>query len=296
MNLGDIKDIDIDNLPYTDIITHGSPCQDFSIAGNQKGADKNSNTRSSLMWHTVEIIKKVNPKYVIWENVKNVLSDKHKHNFENYLEVLRSNGYINHSKVINAKHWGIPQNRERIFIVSIREDLNKNFKFPISSLERQQSLFNQNVVNIEPKILADVLTTDVDEKYYISDDKVKIILKKFNFRGKQKFYCCPLKFMNRNQNNLPAKYFMCLDANNTNGVLEKDKKSVRKLTPIECFRLMGFSDRDYWKARDKIKKKCAKNNEIDLYLYKMAGNSIVVNVLEYIFKELFKEKLQKKVS
>ena len=129
------------------------------------------------MWYTVEIIKKIKPKYIIWENVKNVLSDKHKHNFDKYLEILRDSGYKNHSKVINAKHWGIPQNRERVFVVSIREDINKDFKFPISSLKSQQSLFNTNVIDIEPKILADILENEVDEKYYLSDEYMERFIK-----------------------------------------------------------------------------------------------------------------------
>ncbi|MFW6377753.1 MAG: DNA cytosine methyltransferase, partial [bacterium] len=181
-NLGDITKIDIDSLPYVDLITHGSPCQDFSIAGKQKGADKGTNTRSSLIWNTVEIIKHTKPKYVIWENVKNVLSEKHIHNFKKYKKTLRELGYKNYSKVINAKHWGIPQNRERIFVVSIRQDIDTGFCFPISSLEGQQSLFNQNVIDIEPKVLRDVLENEVDEKYYIDDKKTRELLKELTVK------------------------------------------------------------------------------------------------------------------
>ena len=90
LNFGDITKIDIKNLPKADLITHGSPCQSWSLAGKNEGGDKGSGTRSSLMWYSVEIIREVRPKYVIWENVKNVLSKKHRHNFDLYIDLLGS--------------------------------------------------------------------------------------------------------------------------------------------------------------------------------------------------------------
>lgn len=107
------KDCDVD------LIMHGSPCQDFSTCGKNAGGDEGSGTRSSLMYETIRIVEKLKPKYVIWENVKNVLSKKHIHNFNSYLELLESLGYKNYYKVLNAKDYGIPQNRERVFTVSI---------------------------------------------------------------------------------------------------------------------------------------------------------------------------------
>lgn len=101
------KDLDVD------LIMHGSPCQDFSVAGLGKGGDKGSGTRSSLMYETLRIVAKLKPKYVIWENVKNLLSKKHIHNFEAYQEAMRELGYVNYYKVLNARDYGIPQNRER---------------------------------------------------------------------------------------------------------------------------------------------------------------------------------------
>ena len=112
------KDIEVD------LIMHGSPCQDFSLAGKQAGGDEGSGTRSSLMYETIRIVKKTKPKYIIWENVKNVLSKNHKHNFEAYITQLRLLGYYSYYQVLNAKDFGIPQNRERVFCVSIRSDVN----------------------------------------------------------------------------------------------------------------------------------------------------------------------------
>ena len=144
-----------------DLIMHGSPCQDFSLAGKQAGGDKDSGTRSSLMYETIRIVEKLKPKYVVWENVKNLLSKKHIHNFNAYLETMEQLGYTNYYQVLNAKDYGIPQNRERVFTISIRKDINRVFTFP-----QPQELKTK---------LKDVLEDDVDEKYYISDKMVKYI-------------------------------------------------------------------------------------------------------------------------
>ena len=111
-----------------DLLFHGSPCQDFSLAGKQAGGDKDSGTRSSLMYETIRIVEKLKPKYVIWENVKNLISKKHRHNFDAYLETMESLGYTNYYQVLNAKDYGIPQNRERVFTVSILG--NESYEFP----------------------------------------------------------------------------------------------------------------------------------------------------------------------
>ena len=142
-----------------DLIMHGSPCQDFSVAGLNKGGDKGSGTRSSLMYETLRIVEKLKPKYVIWENVKNLLSKKHRHNFDAYIEAMEKLGYHSQYQVLNAKNFGVPQNRERVFTVSIRNDLNVDFKFPESQ-----------TLNIR---LKDVLEPQVDEKYYLSDEQTK---------------------------------------------------------------------------------------------------------------------------
>ena len=154
-----------------DLISHGSPCQDFSLAGKQAGGDKDSGTRSSLMYETIRIVEKLKPKYVIWENVKNLLSKKHRHNFDAYLETMESLGYTNYYQVLNAKDYGIPQNRERVFTVSILDNHTekdekislfvKDFKFP----EKQELKLK----------LKDMLEDEVDEKYYLSDKMVEYI-------------------------------------------------------------------------------------------------------------------------
>lgn len=158
-----------------DLIMHGSPCQDFSVAGLNKGGDKGSGTRSSLMYETLRIVEKLKPKYVIWENVKNLLSKKHRHNFDAYIVAMSELGYVSKYQVLNAKDYGVPQNRERVFTVSCRTDgdadifdaFNDDFNFP-------------NPIPLEHR-LKDILENNVDERYYLSDEQVsRIKLSSFN--------------------------------------------------------------------------------------------------------------------
>ena len=168
------KDIEVD------LIMHGSPCQDFSVAGKQAGGDVGSGTRSSLMYETVRIVGKLRPKYVVWENVKNLLSKKHKHNFDAYIETINILGYNSYYQVLNAKDYGIPQNRERVFTISIRKDIDDgSFKFP----EKEPLLLR----------LKDMLEDEVDEKYYLNNVQIDKI-KASNFcvnqrRIQEKDYC-----------------------------------------------------------------------------------------------------------
>lgn len=292
-----------------DLIMHGSPCQDFSVAGKGAGGDKDSGTRSSLMYETLRIVEKLKPKYVIWENVKNLLSKKHIHNFEAYQEAMRELGYVNYYQVLNAKDYGIPQNRERVFTVSIREDIYDNtFKFPEKMV-------------LEKK-LKDILDDEVDEKYYLSEDRLDVIYKweqrqKENGRGfrfdvkngnsigravttsgdrpcstnyvaiktaNKKGYdlaqegdSIDLAYPNSTtrRGRVGHELSKTLECSDTMGTLQNYR--IRKLTPKECWRLMGFDDEDFEKAE-----KVNSNTQ----LYKQAGNSIVVNVLEGILRSL----------
>lgn len=241
------KDIDVD------LVMHGSPCQDFSLAGLQAGGDEGSGTRSSLMYETVRIVEKLKPKYVIWENVKNVISKKHIHNFNNYIDRLNELGYTSYYQVLNAKDYGIPQNRERVFVVSIKQELNKHFRFP-------------NPITLE-KNVKDILETNVDEYYYKVCSSMINALK----IGKVKDIT----------NNKYSQTLTTKQARWNNAGLIKDGERYRYLTPLECYLLMGFEKEDYLKAKEVTS---------ITQLYKQAGNSIVVNVLEGILKELLCKK------
>ena len=244
------KDIDVD------LIMHGSPCQDFSLAGKQAGGDEGSGTRSSLMYETIRIVEKLKPKYVIWENVKNLLSKKHIHNFNAYLETMEQLGYTNYYQVLNAKDYGIPQNRERVFTVSILG--NKKYEFP----QKQELKLK----------LKDMLEDEVEEKYYLSEKLIKCLRSKKNYNG----YIRERQFLNNINPQLATT--LCAAASvRANNTFIKNNKGIRKLTPKESFRLMGFDDSDFEKAE-----KVNSNTQ----LYKQAGNSIVVNVLEAILKEI----------
>ena len=281
------KDIEVD------LIMHGSPCQDFSLAGKQAGGNKDSGTRSSLMYETIRIVEKLKPKYVIWENVKNLLSKKHRHNFDAYLKTMEELGYTNYYQVLNAKDYGIPQNRERVFTISIRKDISEAFIFP------------------EPQVLKskirDVLEDEVDEKYYLNDTQIKRIHTTTYNVGKTRIQkkdwrdtLCARDWKDPKCVEVIRKYGIfdtekskhqagsVYDKNGLSPTLDtmqggwrqpciEEKLRIRKLTPKECWRLMGFDDEDFEKAT-----KVNSNTQ----LYKQAGNSIVVNVLEEILTNL----------
>lgn len=304
----EVQDITTYNkeLKNVDLITHGSPCQDFSVAGKQAGGDLGSGTRSSLLYETIRIVGQVRPKYILWENVKNILSAKHKHNFGKYIETLNILGYNSYYQVLNAKDYGIPQNRERVYTISIRKDIdNNNFEFPGKE---------------ELKLmLKDVLEAEVDEKYYLSDRMLNFFHKHTEVQ-KEKGNGFAFTVTNEDTiaKSITTRVGACRTDDNYIKVIGKlDIKghdyikrvyssegisptltnmqggnrqpkvlensyiatSIRKLTPRECWRLMGFSDEDFEKAKNVP----TSNTQ----LYKQAGNSIVVNVLEKIFANLF---------
>lgn len=285
-----------------DLLTHGSPCTTFSASGKQTGGDEGSGTPSSLMWYSVNIIKKVKPKIIIWENVKNVLSSRHVHNFNKYLDTLSEAGYNNYYKVLNAKDYNVPQNRERIFVVSIRRDIgDKIFHFP----EKEELKLR----------LKDVLEDEkaIDKKYYLNDVQLSRVSKtshrliqvgakaegaairgRYNSDGKVEQQLelngqeisNAITTVNKDSmvivvgNYMPSGHEAgrvvsdegCAPTVKENhgtvtAVQIQENTRVRKLTPRECFRLMSFDDEDYDAA---VK----------------AGNSIVVKVLEKIFKQL----------
>lgn len=166
-NLQDVTKVDIlDILDDVDLITYGFPCQDISNAGKQKGfTDENGErTRSGLFFEALRIIEDYNPKFAIAENVKALTSKKFTEEFRIVLESLEEAGYNNYWQVLNAKDYGIPQNRERVFIISIRKDIDKGFTFP-------------QPLPLELR-LKDILEENVEESYYLSDDTVNKLVPK----------------------------------------------------------------------------------------------------------------------
>ena len=163
MNLGDITKINENDLPKDiDLITYGFPCQDISLAGKQKGLfnEDGTQTRSGLFFEALRLIEATQPRVAIAENVKNLVGKKFKEQFEIVLDSLEQAGYNNYWQVLNARDFGIPQNRERVFIVSIRKDIDTGlFEFPQGfPLELR---------------LKDMLEESVDERYYLTDQATK---------------------------------------------------------------------------------------------------------------------------
>jgi DNA (cytosine-5)-methyltransferase 1 len=164
-NLGDIKKVWGKNLPYADLLVWGFPCTDISVAGKQLGIVEGE-TRSGLYYEGLRILRETKPKYSIIENVKNLTGKQFKAEFEQILKDIEKLGYNNYWKVLNAKDYGIPQNRERVFIVSIRIDIDTDtFKFPVG--------FDNGLR------LKDLLEDKVDERYYISQEKTEKLLNQF---------------------------------------------------------------------------------------------------------------------
>ena len=273
------KDIEVD------LISHGSPCQDFSLAGKQAGGDKNSGTRSSLMYETIRIVEKLKPKYVIWENVKNLLSKKHRHNFDAYLETMEQLGYTNYYQVLNAKDYGIPQNRERVFTISIRDD--SCYLGDYDAFVDEQALNFKFPPKQELKLrLKDMLEDEVDEKYYLSDKMIQYISadneKWTGNNDKSLINKSVASAINTGEGSrrCDASNYISNQVEENFNLKIKNNLRIRKLTPREVWRLMGFDDADFEKA--------AKVNS-NTQLYKQAGNSIVVNVLEAILNNLLLE-------
>ena len=259
-NYGDISKVE--SLDYADLWTYSFPCTDISLAGKQAGLTDGTGkqTRSGLLFEVERLLKKSvedgnQPKYLLLENVKNLVGKKFKLEFDKWLQTMDSLGYNNYWKVLNAKDYGVPQNRERVFAISIRKDVDTHgYTFPEPfKLERR---------------LKDVLETNVDEKYYLKQDLVKSFVERLSERDVSNTIRCG------GAGSVDQKHTWDL-------VAEPSKMRIRKLTPKECWRLMDFTDEEF---------EAAQNSGVSkTQLYKQAGNSIVVSVLGGIFNNLLGE-------
>lgn len=393
-NHGDISKIEWGNVPDFDLFTYSFPCQDISSAGKQGGLEEGSGTRSSLLWECRRAIEAKRPKYLLMENVKALTQKKFLPYLHKWMACLEGMGYSNHAKVLNAKDYGVPQNRERVFMVSVLGSGGYGFPKPFELKSR----------------LMDVLEEDVDESYYLSDKTVQYFVYRnkvaeskgngFFFRPLNRdciantitvragsrttdnYVCIPLlphlscamrgrnpdnpsdrtagmdteqrleiggdvancintvqkdsmvlepfikqcntlhastgsggntdcfvvepykhsdkdnmdlcvKYKGKYYRNGDGLYLNTSESFNRGGLsaLSRTLKAethdagvvdcyrIRKLTPRECFRLMGVSEDDI----DKIQSAGVSKTQ----QYKMAGNSIVVDVLYHIFRKLF---------
>lgn len=277
----DLEIVDTDKYDY--ILTYSFPCQDLSLAGKGKGMSDTS-TRSGMLWEVERILTECYelgtlPQILLMENVPQVHGTDNVKDFNKWQLRLEELGYKNYFQDLIATDYGIPQTRNRCFMVSILGDYSYTFPKPIPLKLK----------------LKDILEDNVDEKYYLSDKMKQYIFSSETRRGRvQKETIQTLT----TQNNLGVcvkgiatneskewqkppleEMSRTLLANKSNagvGLIDTNLR-IRKLTPKECFRLMGVKDEDY--------EKCAKNQS-DSSLYHLAGDSIVVNVLMAIFGEL----------
>ena len=379
-NFGDISILDYPNLPDFDLFNFSFPCTDISNAGKQKGLknEDGTHTRSGLVKFGIDLIKAKKPKYIMIENVKALIQKKFINDFYSIINEIESYGYKcfyptkedkkgNVSPTcLNAKDFGIPQNRERIFVICVRDGINIKFEFPKG--------FDKGIR------LKDLLEDNVDNKYYLSDE----IQNRFKLNGKEDLnhnelnvvgssapecrtigqrdmtygingimstltatdYKQPKQIIDNtnkverlggifdkngkvhqagsvyNKECLSPTITTCeggyrqpivedneikvigklecegwhdietrvhsysgiaptMETRNRSKWLDEKNLKIRKLTPLECWRLMGFDDEDFYHTKEL--------GLSDSSLYKLAGNSIVVNCLYYIFKEVFKE-------
>lgn len=318
-NYGDISKIDPTELPDMDLFTYSFPCQDLSISGKQRGMSEG--TRSGLLYECEKVITTKRPKYLLLENVKNLVGKKFKPDFDKWLEWLESQGYRNYWQVLNAKDYGVPQNRERVFVVSILGEGTYEFPEP-SPLEVK---------------LKDILEDEVDEKYFLNQEYTpqpyssdsdlqmtgKLAIKgldcikrvyspegvspalttmqgghrhpkiidyvdgevrvkeatKLGYKVAEEGDSINLEHPNSTtrRGRVGKQVAQTLTTSPQQATLINYR--IRRLTPLECWRLMGIADEDFYKAKAV--------GTSDSQLYKQAGNAIVVDVLVGIFGNLF---------
>jgi DNA (cytosine-5)-methyltransferase 1 len=371
LNIGDITQVQGNEVPDIDLFVYSPPCQSWSVAGKREGFD---DRRGVLFFDSLRVIEQKRPPICLMENVKGMVSKRFKNEFESMLQSLNDLGYTNYWKVLNLKDYGLPQNRERLFIVSLRNDIDDGkFEFP----EQYDSGLR----------LKDLLEDVVDEKYYCSNQLLTYIENKkskaHNFRveisdpegiretplrvrgdlpivkceendcvcvgradginghdylkrvyspdgcsptvttvtggnqeikvvvglvddqgrkGKKldiKDYCPTLRAQSHgNEPKIIEDFYANRDvrvyddcptirADRQGLKVVEPKQRIRKLTPKECWRLQGFSDEDYEKAKAALNEKFYKGKDkSNSQMYKMAGNSIGIKKLEALYKSL----------
>lgn len=255
-----------------DILIHGSPCQDMSIAGHQgkataeggrinrgKGADEGSKTRSSLMWETIRIVQQMGkwkPKYIIWENVKNLKSKHMISNFVRYQNELQKMGYTSSSAVLDARDFGLPQARERVFTVSILGKETFSFDDLIKTPMRSIQEFLEDNENVPPE-------------YTVTQPSVYSAIGEKGIRRATVIEDYAYTITTR-QDRTPAQVIDCGGGR------------YRYLTERECWRLQGYTDEDFERAKAAQRK----TGRFYTALYKQAGNSIAVPIFESLFRKI----------
>ena len=284
-NFGSLTEVNDKPVPLDiDLLIGGTPCQSFSVAGKGEGGDEVSGTRSSLMWCYLQFVALSKPKVVVWENVPGVLSKKHLHNFRRFYFALMAYGYHVYSDILNAKYFNIPQNRERLFLIAIRKDVDNGFAFPLG--------YDSGIR------IKDILQDEVSKEMAVPNLEKMELYKPYIGDNTHRIIRCGFLNLNKyRQTNVilsiegVSECIMYFD-DGYNGAKIYDnrrngKNIVRRYTALESFRLMGFDDDDYKKCRYKTVDGNMADNVCETNLYAQAGNSIVVTVLMAIFGLLY---------
>lgn len=303
-NLVSITDIKGRDLPEKiDLLTYSFPCQDLSLAGNwhgnKSGIDRNAHNRSGMLWEVERILKeriaeKIElPRFLLMENVRNILSDRHKDNFKEWTDYLEEIGYYNQIYTLDASKFGIPQKRVRTYMVSVLVGNDEEKRKKVDKYFKENNLQDDRVVKslkIKETKLEKCLRLDYREEKYRreadlcqpndTDSRREIYIDNPQIYKDNKIVTKTVPTVTTKQDRHP-----------NSGVIDyyngkEGKSKFRYLTPRECFLLMGFEEKDY--------ENIINNNFIyrNRYFFsieklnRMAGNSIVVNVLEEIFKQI----------
>lgn len=256
LTLKDLNDINVEDIPPHDILTGGFPCQPFSIAGKREGFE---DTRSNVFWKILEIIDHHNPRCIILENVKNLLSHDDKKTFETIRSNLEERGYHLTYKVLNtAEITGIPQHRERIYIVGLKSDQKLSLDFPLKPKAPIQSLLDPIVA----------------QKYYYTASSSTWPLVSQAVVKQDTVYQYRRVYVRENKSNECPTLTANMGEGGHNVPLVLDSKGIRKLTPRECFRFQGFPDSYV------LPTLC------DSKLYKLAGNAVSLPVVKLIVERV----------
>lgn len=319
-DLIDIESLDEKTVPDCDVIFYSPPCQAFSVAGTQLGFD---DKRGVLFFDALRIIKAKQPKYAIMENVKGLTQKKFEAEFAVMLNELDAAGYNNQWKIVNAKDLNHPQNRERVFVISIRKDIEQTFNFPIKkTLTNSLSNYldsdadtvilhniyggfketNARVFNgYSPTIRTSAGGGHIPSVVLNNEAKLAIIDDTYKNREARVYesYSPSIRSTRKGFKvayKLEDKYFVEKEdyktfiQDNYEKVVGDDYLIIRQMTTLEAFRLMGFKDEDFNKAREYLNETYhGGKDKSDTTLYKMAGNSIVVDVVEELLKELLQK-------
>jgi DNA (cytosine-5)-methyltransferase 1 len=288
----DLSIVDTDKYCY--VMTYSFPCQDLSNAGNGKGMTKGSGTRSGLLWEVERLLTETKelPQVLLMENVPQVIGQKNMPDFAKWIAFLDGLGYKSKYALLNAKDYGIPQNRERCFMVSIHGDYFYEFPKKIGC-------------NLKP---IDLIDLEVDKKYFVSKktkNAIEKTLGRYSHLLTEKPISTIVSSVSRNYRGTVVVYddyngkvrtdqnaICCLTTNSGAKAVRNGQKiiingEVRIFTPVEVYRFMGFTDNDFTKAKKMLCENFFKGKDkADSQLYKQAGNSIVVQVLEVIFKQM----------